>query len=450
MSGLIRLVATALTTLGRPDWWVSSHLVRHSYVLGSCLIAFLACGMPRMVLCADDGAELRTNETSNDGPAVRIEDSRRITPRPPELPTLTANQVVDLDLVAGATPEPWSHPDVDLRFAVPGPLTPATNRLQVTLAEPLELAVGVGQESQSSGVTFADPRQAIPNPSQPATQGVALDGPRTNELTDDPVPAPQADPRATLPRPPIPSPASIAATKDVPLVDVKVADVEPEIAVVDSATADIEGEASLIPEENEDVGRDKDSAETPREPQLDVAAMIPSHTSGPVQLAHGEGHRVVAGPYYSEDGGNRELDDEMIRAVTTFIDRHVGRSGVADRLGFDVNYVRRNLLIGEAEEEVKRETYPPTRYMTAILKFDAEFLGELDSRWTTAIREARLRQVSFGTGGVLALLATVFGYLRLDTVTRGYYTGRLQLVATGVILALAGLGVLLARRIPWI
>jgi len=189
---------------------------------------------------------------------------------------------------------------------------------------------------------------------------------------------------------------------------------------------------------------------TSREPQLDVAAMIPSQTSGPVRLADGEGYRVVAGPYYSAGGGNRELDDEMIRAVTTHVERHVGQSGVADRLGFDVDYVRRNLLLGEAVEEVKRETYPPTRYMTAVLKFDQEFLGDLDSRWTSAVRGARLRQVSFGTGGVLALLATVFGYLRLDTATRGSYTGRLQLVATGAILALAGLGVLLARWIPWI
>jgi hypothetical protein len=36
------------------------------------------------------------------------------------------------------------------------------------------------------------------------------------------------------------------------------------------------------------------------------------------------------------------------------------------------------------------------------------------------------------------VLGTVFGYLKLDTLTRGYYTHRLQFAAAGLILATAG------------
>ena len=43
-------------------------------------------------------------------------------------------------------------------------------------------------------------------------------------------------------------------------------------------------------------------------------------------------------------------------------------------------------------------------------------------------------------GLVLALLGTMFGYLKIDTATRGYYTRRLQLVSTLAILTTLGLG----------
>ena len=54
-----------------------------------------------------------------------------------------------------------------------------------------------------------------------------------------------------------------------------------------------------------------------------------------------------------------------------------------------------------------------------------------------------------GAWPVLGFLGLVFGYLKLDTATRGYYTGRLQIGALAAVLSLAAAGVLLARWIPW-
>ena len=54
------------------------------------------------------------------------------------------------------------------------------------------------------------------------------------------------------------------------------------------------------------------------------------------------------------------------------------------------------------------------------------------------------------TVGILAGLATVFFYLRLDTATRGYYSGRLQFATGVIILGLVSLGILVARWIPWL
>ena len=51
--------------------------------------------------------------------------------------------------------------------------------------------------------------------------------------------------------------------------------------------------------------------------------------------------------------------------------------------------------------------------------------------------EHRLLEVAGGTAAVMLVLGAVFGYLKLDTLTRGYYTRRLQLAAGVVILTVA-------------
>jgi uncharacterized integral membrane protein len=61
----------------------------------------------------------------------------------------------------------------------------------------------------------------------------------------------------------------------------------------------------------------------------------------------------------------------------------------------------------------------------------------------------RLRGLALGFGAVLCLLSVVFGYFRLDTATRGYYTGRLQFLAATAILIVIVAGALLATRVMW-
>ncbi len=190
--------------------------------------------------------------------------------------------------------------------------------------------------------------------------------------------------------------------------------------------------------------------ETLQETGLNVGAILPSQTSGPVPLQQGEGFRVVSGPYYSQGIGYDELNDQMLGAVKNFIDRRIGHNGIAESLGFDINYIQKNLLLGKVEEEVKYGTFHPTRYLTVVLQFDQLFLDELNHRWTLVVQKSRLQQLSLGAGGVCVLLVTVFGYLRIDNVTQGCYRQRLKLLATGIILAFTVFGVCLARWIPWI
>jgi hypothetical protein len=77
-----------------------------------------------------------------------------------------------------------------------------------------------------------------------------------------------------------------------------------------------------------------------------------------------------------------------------------------------------------------------------LLEFDERSWRELSRMQHEREIEERVAVVGIGAGWLLALLGTVFGYLKLDTLTRGYYTRRLQLVAGAVILTLIGAAVL--------
>jgi len=464
--GLIGILATMLIDLARPGWRIGSQLARNSYVLVSCVVAVVICGMPRTGLRADEGAEIRTGQTNGDNSSVHAEDPRAAVPRPPVPVTASDKLSIETTSLVGNASKSFQHPDprqAELRPPTPEESLSSSQADSTTISQ---LATDKRQDRPQVSETWADPRQAVPHPPIPASSsGLASTPPPTEGEVDQ-----ANDPRAALPQPPVPSaelanaggaPASSGQFIDVPA---EVVDLEAEQAAlsrVASETGEDGADEDTAGSENDtnDIASDIDSLNpniVPNrigehsEPQLDVGAIMSSHSSGPVPLAVGHGYRVVAGPYSREDGGKRELDDEMDRAITTFIEGHVGRNGVADRLGFDTHYARRYLLIGSPEEEIKHETLPATRYMTAVLRFDQDFKDEINSRWTTVVREARLRQVSWASGGVLALLATVFSYLRLDTATRGFYTGRLRVATAGAILALAALGVLLARWIPWI
>ena len=63
---------------------------------------------------------------------------------------------------------------------------------------------------------------------------------------------------------------------------------------------------------------------------------------------------------------------------------------------------------------------------------------------------AAWRRLGLFAGAALLLLASVFGYFRLDNATRGYYTGRLQFMTAAAILAVVGAGAVLAQWIHWL
>ncbi len=102
-------------------------------------------------------------------------------------------------------------------------------------------------------------------------------------------------------------------------------------------------------------------------------------------------------------------------------------------------------------KRIQRETYYEPVKLTvgdmviahALLAFDNGVRDEFRQQHKAAEVRNRMEQAG-GIGGlVLVLVGAAFGFLKLDTLTRGYYTGRLQLAAAAVILGAVWAGYML-------
>ena len=79
-----------------------------------------------------------------------------------------------------------------------------------------------------------------------------------------------------------------------------------------------------------------------------------------------------------------------------------------------------------------------------LLEFNDSARRELQQMWRSELISTRLWHTGVLGGLVLTVLGTIYSYLRLDTLSKGYYTGRLRLAAAAIISAAAAVGWLAA------
>ena len=182
----------------------------------------------------------------------------------------------------------------------------------------------------------------------------------------------------------------------------------------------------------------------------------------PVQVGDAYQVSVSSGPQEKMAECPPALDLQLSKAVAAYVDEYLGPHAaanwrVSDLISYDLSYIKKNLVKrGNVFEEKLQMSFGPMYQMHALLEFGPKFRKELDGRRGDLERHARdvaiafrLRGLALGFGAVLCLLAVAFGYLRLDTATRGYYTGRLQFLAATAILVVVVAGALLASRVMW-
>ncbi|MBC8355754.1 MAG: hypothetical protein H8E66_27575 [Planctomycetes bacterium] len=159
----------------------------------------------------------------------------------------------------------------------------------------------------------------------------------------------------------------------------------------------------------------------------------------------------------------QSLRDEVKANVDGFVKDYLGSELAATLSGYSIDESQRGdtrtftLRLDNKQFEIANQRfdeqvefdYGVMNQSHALVKIDKNLQNALDERWSKVRATSRLFQTGLGAGAVLLLLGTMFSYLKLDTATRGYYTGRLQFGAAAAILAVIAAGVVCANWIPW-
>ncbi len=140
----------------------------------------------------------------------------------------------------------------------------------------------------------------------------------------------------------------------------------------------------------------------------------------------GDSHKiaVVAGPFKTKDECRRALNEEIKTALAEYFDWYMSLDDTAST-GF----------IRPTDQDVqllKTETWPEphqhprfgTMYrLHALLTIDQKYRDHLQQRAHQALVAERLKKTGFASAGVLALLTTLFGFLKLKQSARARSVG---------------------------
>lgn len=135
-----------------------------------------------------------------------------------------------------------------------------------------------------------------------------------------------------------------------------------------------------------------------------------------------------AGPYSSHDECYAAQRDLMRDLTEKYVTRYLGETAAAE-IEVPNSYIESKLLRGEWIGPVETASFGTMYEIHVLLEFDDAARRQFELWWHEARLQRRLWLTGTGAGLVLALLGTAFGYLKLDTATRGYYRGRLMIAA---------------------
>ena len=170
-----------------------------------------------------------------------------------------------------------------------------------------------------------------------------------------------------------------------------------------------------------------------------------SDLTGPVHKIY-----VTSDPYKLPRDAQHALEEAMKRATDEYVADQLNSPLAAKFVPYSLDAIEDRFVKQTYNETINFESVGLMEQRHALLEFGPGFRDELRHHWAGRIAESRLYQVGLGAGAALLLLASVFGYFRLDNATRGYYTGRLQFMTAAAILAIVALGAAAAFRFTWL
>jgi hypothetical protein len=232
----------------------------------------------------------------------------------------------------------------------------------------------------------------------------------------------------------------VQSTPEVEIVSSKDIDTEVDSASLESATVESATIESAAEEADVDVAAEADATEdavaesaSDDEVQPEQASHNPPRPAwvdAPPRRVGNVDRRVVsAGPWETVAECRAELKDKQLMPAfvdyfnATF-DTSIGEAVVRGQLGITAEYVQ-NKFCPEEFVETTRHNFGDMKMLHALMEIGPSDRDELQHRWVDYRRRANLAKVALGGGGVLGLLAMVYGLLKVDTWTKGYYSKRL-------------------------
>jgi hypothetical protein len=157
---------------------------------------------------------------------------------------------------------------------------------------------------------------------------------------------------------------------------------------------------------------------------------------------------VASGPFATVPECQRELDRRIKFESDRYIDDYMG-DHASQVVKIPLEYLKQHVKKAEYNELIVSESVGPMQQIHALLEFDDAARADFHRLRHDAIVTGRLWYAGSGAALVLALLATFYGYLKLDLRSGGTHKGRLQLAATLVALIVAAGALLLRRAVPF-
>jgi hypothetical protein len=162
----------------------------------------------------------------------------------------------------------------------------------------------------------------------------------------------------------------------------------------------------------------------------------------PKQIGNVRKFVVVSDPFLTVEECRRDADSKMQNLAINRAcqlsgagSRRTGAAALAD-LGLGADYVRRELCTDEYIDVID-SSVGEMRKTYSLVEFNETQDALLVDRARSYSRQEGLKDVTLIGSGVLASVAMLFGLLKVDTWTRGYYTKRLFLgVPAAIITAL--------------
>jgi hypothetical protein len=147
-------------------------------------------------------------------------------------------------------------------------------------------------------------------------------------------------------------------------------------------------------------------------------------------------------PFFESHLPSLTFDRGVIRAdgALIFDSRNPGysqdeRLRLLNQMGIGLDFVRGSIV---RDQHLASRMSPGAfgtmyRQYTQV-EFTPQFHDELRRAWNNFRRQERFEMVGGGAASVLGLLGLVFGLLKVDTWTKGYYTKRLFIGVPGAII----------------